>query len=33
MAEQANLNAVASARSAADNGVREVKNFMKGFKN
>ena len=26
-------NAVASARSAADNGVREVKNFMKGFKN
>ena len=26
-------NAVASARSAADSGVREVKNFMKGFMN
>ena len=26
-------NAVASARSAADSGVREMKNFMKGFRN
>ena len=26
-------NAVASARSAVDSGVREMKNFMKGFKN
>ena len=26
-------NAVASVRSAADSGVREVKNFMKGFMN
>ena len=26
-------NAVASARSVADSGVREMKNFMKGFKN